>query len=1056
MSAARGRWRRSRLALASIGLAVALLASLAALGARAAAAGATSLTPGDVVVYRVGNGGSLSGSATPVFLDEYNASGTLVESVALPTSTEGSNKPLLASGTASSEGELSLSTDGKYVVLTGYDTTVGHAEVAETSSSSVPRTVGRVSASGEVNTTTALTNFSTENNARSVASTNGSEFWVGGAGGGALYATLGASTGTPLSSSVTNVRVVSIFDGQLYTSADPTKKTSGNVKIATIGSGLPTTGGQSFTNLSFSPTAPAEAYAYAFVTLGSGPGPDTLYVAEFEHNAMVKYGLASGKWVEEGSVSVPDVTGLIANDSKGTVTLFATDSGANGNEGALYKITDTSGLGGTLSGTPDKIAVAASGEAFRGVAYAPGTTFGEGGNEGGEEESEPEPEPEGPTVAPSGQYLAGAIDDPTNPVASIEVGDTEYASSELTVTASSSDTTVAPEAGISVSGSGATRTVSVTPAAVGYSTITLTIEAPNKTKTTATITYAASAYQGDPSDRYYEGAGNGSTAIDVGQGYMILGDDESNVLRLYKERQSGLSVKTFDFTNVLPFGTEELDIEASARAGDMLYWMGSQSNSKKGKLDPERDVVFAARITGEGANTELTYVGANTNLRKDLIRWDEANGNPLGFKASTAEGIASNQDNGFNVEGLEFAPSSTSDAYVAFRAPLESPTERNKALLVPVTNFSSLVTSPVEEATFGAPVEWNTGGLGLREIRKNANNQYLAITGTPDDSNSTFGLYSWDGNPADQPVLTRTHLASVEEGAWESIVSVPTPLQDGAEVELLEDNGEADWYGDGHTSKDGLPEDLQKDLGRMFTIELAEQQITWESTPPATPTYGEAYELQASASSGLPVTYSIDPASTGGACTLEGGTVTFTGLGECVIDAEQAGDESYAPASTVKQSLTVTDSRSSEENVGGEVPSTLALSVGSGSSSLGQFVPGASRAYTTTLAAKVTSSAGNATLSAYDPSSTDTGHLVNGSYELGKPLEIRAADPADKSGVFAPIGSTGSPLTLLSYAGPVSNDPVTIGFKQAIEANEALRTGSYGKTIVLTLSTTNP
>ena len=43
-----------------------------------------------------------------------------------------------------------------------------------------------------------------------------------------------------------------------------------------------------------------------------------------------------------------------------------------------------------------------------------------------------------------------------------------------------------------------------------------------------------------------------------------------------------------------------------------------------------------------------------------------------------------------------------------------------------------------------------------------------------------------------------------------------------------------------------------------------------------------------------------------------------------------------------------------------------------------------------------------------------------------------------------------------SYVAPVSNDPVTIGFKQAIGANDALRTGSYSKTLTFTLSTTNP
>ena len=38
----------------------------------------------------------------------------------------------------------------------------------------------------------------------------------------------------------------------------------------------------------------------------------------------------------------------------------------------------------------------------------------------------------------------------------------------------------------------------------------------------------------------------------------------------------------------------------------------------------------------------------------------------------------------------------------------------------------------------------------------------------------------------------------------------------------------------------------------------------------------------------------------------------------------------------------------------------------------------------------------------------------------------------------------------------MSNDNVTNTFKQAIGANEPLRTGSYSKTVTFTLSTTTP
>ncbi len=43
-----------------------------------------------------------------------------------------------------------------------------------------------------------------------------------------------------------------------------------------------------------------------------------------------------------------------------------------------------------------------------------------------------------------------------------------------------------------------------------------------------------------------------------------------------------------------------------------------------------------------------------------------------------------------------------------------------------------------------------------------------------------------------------------------------------------------------------------------------------------------------------------------------------------------------------------------------------------------------------------------------------------------------------------------------TWTAPVSNDVVTIAFKQHIGATDALRTGTYSKTLTYTLSTTTP
>ena len=95
-------------------------------------------------------------------------------------------------------------------------------------------------------------------------------------------------------------------------------------------------------------------------------------------------------------------------------------------------------------------------------------------------------------------------------------------------------------------------------------------------------------------------------------------------------------------------------------------------------------------------------------------------------------------------------------------------------------------------------------------------------------------------------------------------------------------------------------------------------------------------------------------------------------------------------------------------------------------------------------------------LSVADPSSNHTGHLVNGTYFLPQPLQARARNAANPATAYSNVGSSASPLNLLSWSGPTSNDEVTLGFSQLINANDALRTGAYSKTLTYTLSTTAP
>jgi hypothetical protein len=110
------------------------------------------------------------------------------------------------------------------------------------------------------------------------------------------------------------------------------------------------------------------------------------------------------------------------------------------------------------------------------------------------------------------------------------------------------------------------------------------------------------------------------------------------------------------------------------------------------------------------------------------------------------------------------------------------------------------------------------------------------------------------------------------------------------------------------------------------------------------------------------------------------------------------------------------------------------------------------RDYFASTTANVISTAGDATLSVADPSTTNTGKLVNGTFALAQTLQVHAVN----LGAFAPVGGSAAPTLLRTYSGPVSNGSTTIEFKQTIGANEPLRTGMYAKTLTFTLSTTTP
>jgi hypothetical protein len=102
----------------------------------------------------------------------------------------------------------------------------------------------------------------------------------------------------------------------------------------------------------------------------------------------------------------------------------------------------------------------------------------------------------------------------------------------------------------------------------------------------------------------------------------------------------------------------------------------------------------------------------------------------------------------------------------------------------------------------------------------------------------------------------------------------------------------------GNSNYDAAPE-----VRQSFVVGMGSQRLAFTSEPPAAATVGGAtYAVTARASSGLPVSFS---SGTSSVCSVSGTTVSFSGVGTCTINAEQAGDSNYDAAPEARQSFAV-------------------------------------------------------------------------------------------------------------------------------------------------------
>jgi len=335
------------------------------------------------VIYRAGSGtNTLASTGNNVFLDEYTTAGTLVQSIAMPATGDGTK--LITAGNSTAEGAMSISPNGTWIGFSGFNSTIPTAtSITSANSVAVPRVAGLFNTKTGTYSLTVTGTFFSATSPRGAATTDGNKIWAVGGNSGVVYGTVDSSSPfvasgtTATSASIgTNLRVLGIYGNELYQSTGSgTIPTVGQLAGDPLVNGLPTAS-------TFLPDIPRQGGSpatsrYGFIFLDTNPavpGIDTMYTVDDSATSggLWKYSLnTSGTWNAAGSITA--LTGALRGVTGGVygneVQLYMT-----GSANTLWKYTDpaaaTSLLSGTLSAFTS-LAIASGSTAFRGLVLVP-------------------------------------------------------------------------------------------------------------------------------------------------------------------------------------------------------------------------------------------------------------------------------------------------------------------------------------------------------------------------------------------------------------------------------------------------------------------------------------------------------------------------------------------------------------------------------------------------------------------------------------------------------------------------------------------------------------
>lgn len=258
----------------------------------------------------------------------------------------------------------------------------------------------------------------------------------------------------------------------------------------------------------------------------------------------------------------------------------------------------------------------------------------------------------------------------------------------------------------------------------------------------------------------YKGMCDASAAVPLNENTFIVANDEDNDLRIFDKTKTNelqriklseiFKGKIFDGDNL------EIDLEGATWLGDKIFWIGSHSASKNGKVRPSRQRLFAVKTSADGKGKfSIVTVG---KIYTDLISDLEKDARFKDFNLKEAKSIKPKDIGGLSIEALAATPEG--HLLIGFRNPLlggKISSEKNlingKSLVVELLNPLEVIEGKM--AKFAAPVVLDLEGFWIRGMEYDkSQKRYVIVAGpyfdrqevNPQNTKlSESRLYLWSG-----------------------------------------------------------------------------------------------------------------------------------------------------------------------------------------------------------------------------------------------------------------------------------------------------------------------